>query len=120
MIQSYRIRNIEFRETQDLFKEHTYYEIVKWVPKENYVPNINDWEEVADNWYENKKHPNHQSDLTSIMLTEFCYTLSIFEKVNNKYKVINVGNRVRELSKDDIDAYKEVKNFGYDTLMKEI
>lgn len=120
-----RIKNIEFRQAHGFLDENkTYYEIVKWEPKENYVPNLDDWTKMENSdMYFKTDNPSCFADLSSIMSAETCYTLSTFDIIGDSIKIHEIDDRVISLIDEDLKTYMSVARIGwnalYDTLQDE-
>lgn len=105
----HRMGNFEFRQTHYLFKEETYYEIVKWTPNSFYNKE-QEYEAKLDNnktilWYYKSEFANLRIPPEIFKKEELCYTVATFKQDEDtgNYSIESVEDRIISSIDDDLD-----------------
>lgn len=114
-----RIGNIEFRKYPH-DKRKGFYEIVKWQSNPYYGRE----QEYRDNGYvdsflgDSLTNNGRSIQKTSFSLPETCYVLAFVEKGNESWELRSVGERLLELTPEEVTTFFEVYRKGQKKLNK--
>lgn len=117
LIKPYRINNIEFRPTVGIFKQETYYEIVKWCENTFYGKD----DEYEKTQFGNLRHKEYGYFISESCLKnkETCFTLATFENTNEEEPNLrSVGKRPFELTAKEHNDFISVVHYGFDEMKK--